>query len=84
MAELELKNGQGIAFLKQKASEKHPDFAGEIVTPEGKKYEISIWRRTAASGKEYLSFAVKEPWAKVESKPVEFGKKGTDNDLPWE
>jgi len=60
----ELKAGQGSAFPKTKTKDTQPDYQGEIVTPRGEKYEVSIWKKPMKNGGELLSFAIKEPFVK--------------------
>lgn len=53
--------GSGSLFpTKQKRQEKSPDFYGDIVTPDGQKLSVSGWVKTAKSGLQYISLAVKE------------------------
>lgn len=66
MAQYEEKNGQGVAFKKEKTSAKHPDWSGTFLTPKGEKLQIAIWERTSAKGTAYLSIGVSEPFVKKE------------------
>lgn len=63
----ELKNGQGTIFKNtRKEKETQPEYRGEIKTPNGELFEISLWVKDGQKGK-YFSAAVKEPY----NKPVD-------------
>lgn len=64
MEPLNLNPGSGMLFKRAKKSEKQPDYVGEIEIPAGMqgRKEISLWKRTAKSGKVYLSVKVGDPW----------------------
>lgn len=64
MEPLNLNPGSGMLFKRAKESDKQPDYVGEIEIPEGMqgRKEISLWKRTAKSGKVYLSVKVSDPW----------------------
>ena len=91
---METKKGTGALFRNnRKTSEKHPDWSGNIVTPNGEEFTLSVWMRTSSKGTEYMSVAVAEPYKKPEStngsKPIskpmvnssDLGQK--DDDLPF-
>lgn len=56
----EQKPGGGSLFKNErKEQEKHPDYTGEIVTPEGKKYRLAAWVKEGKKGK-YFSLRLSE------------------------
>lgn len=61
----EHKEGQGSLFCNEKQNDRQPDYKGTIVI-EGRSYEIAAWKKTARSGKEYLSLQASEPREKSE------------------
>lgn len=78
----ELKAGQGTIFKNsKKENEKHPDYRGEILTPDGIKYEISLWVKEGKSGK-FFSCSIKEPYVKPEVKEKPVSKVNPD-DMPF-
>ena len=69
----ELKPNTFSAFVKEKnGNEKKPDWTGKI-NIDGKEMRIAVWKRKSASGIEYLSGLIEEPFkpATVEEKPAE-------------
>ena len=58
----ELKNGQGSAFPKNKTKDTQPDFQGEMLTPNGEKLEISMWRKPMKNGGEFFSISLRPPF----------------------
>lgn len=61
----EHKEGQGSLFKNEKANDRQPDFKGTIVIG-GVTYEVAAWKKTARSGKEYMSLQASEPRKKSE------------------
>lgn len=86
----ELKNGQGTIFKNTyKQKETHPDYRGEIKTPNGELFEVSLWVKEGQKGK-FFSVSVQEPYKKPDgnkSKPTEAppAPEPTDdeNDIPF-
>lgn len=70
---LELEPGFGMLFQNPTANpeNKRPQYFGELMVPEGMsgRVQISLWRRTAKSGRVYLSVAVQELGAGRRGKP---------------
>lgn len=65
MSNYEQKAGQGAIFKNEKKEkETHPDYRGNFKGLDGKDYEISLWLKTAQSGKKYFSVSVQEPYKK--------------------
>ena len=58
----QMKNGQGSAFPKNKTKDTQPDFQGELLTPNGEKLEISMWKKPMRNGGEFFSISVKPPF----------------------
>lgn len=58
----DLKPGTGKAFKnKFKKENKHPDFTGRYVDPDGVLCDIAFWVYTDKNGEKYLSFKTSEP-----------------------
>ena len=88
MKQYEEKNGQGVAFLKDKLSEKYPDWTGYFLTPSGEKLQIALWEKNSAKGVKYLSINVSEPFEKknkIVTTTEENNNSSEDylNDLPY-
>lgn len=61
------KDMTGSMFLiSPKESDKHPDFNGTVLI-QGREYWISGWKKTAKSGKKFLSIAVTPKVAKAQA-----------------
>lgn len=66
---MEIKLNKGSVFLnKNKTAENHPDMKGKI-NAEGKVLEISMWKNVSASGVEYFSVSLSEPWVNPNPQP---------------
>lgn len=62
----ELKPNTFSAFVNDKnGNEKKPDWTGKI-NIDGKEVRIAIWKRKSASGIEYLSGTIEEPFKPAE------------------
>ena len=62
----EQKPGGGSLFKNtKKTADKQPDYRGEVVTPEGKKYALAAWIKEGKSGK-FFSLKLSEPQEKKE------------------
>lgn len=58
----EMKENTFSAFVNDKnGNEKKPDWTGKI-NIDGKEKRIAIWKRKSASGIEYLSGTIEEPF----------------------
>lgn len=44
--------------VKEKNSENSPDFTGNVVDDQGRKFRISAWNKTSKNGNKYLSLAL--------------------------
>ena len=63
---MDLKENKLIIFRnKKKASDKHPDWRGEIDV-KGERFEISLWESTVKSGETYFSGSIQPPYQKAE------------------
>lgn len=67
MTDYQLRNGQGNAFPKTKIKESQPDFQGEIITPSGERFEISMWKKLTRTSQLWFSISIKEPFKKEEA-----------------
>lgn len=57
----EIKDNTFSAFANDKGgNDKRPDWTGKAKI-DGKEMRVSIWKRTSASGVEYLSGSISEP-----------------------
>lgn len=62
----ELKPNTFSAFVNDKnGNEKKPDWTGKI-NIDGKEMRIAVWKRKSASGIEYLSGLIEEPFKPAE------------------
>ena len=81
---MEQKNNTGAIFKNdKKTAENQPDYRGNM-TVDGKQWEISLWVRESAAGNKYMSAAIKEPYVKTESAPVQTPKTDeSDDGMPF-
>ena len=64
----EQKPGTGSIFKNErKAAENHPDYQGSIVTPEGQKYDLSLWVKKSQGGTSYFSVGVRPPYVRPDA-----------------
>lgn len=84
MADFQLKNGQGNAFPKNKTKDTQPDFQGEIITPSGERFELSMWKKPMRNGGEFFSISVKQPYVASQSNTINLPpiQSAGYNDLP--
>ncbi len=62
----ELKPNTFSAFVNdKKGNEKKPDWTGKI-NIDGKEKRVAVWKRKSASGIEYLSGTIEEPFKPAE------------------
>lgn len=67
MAKFEHRNGSGTLFPNDyKEASNHPDYKGELKTPEGKVYEVAGWVKQGQKG-DFISLNIQEPYVKKES-----------------
>lgn len=82
----ELKPNTFSAFVNDKnGNEKKPDWTGKI-NIDGKEMRIAVWKRKSASGIEYLSGSIEEPFKPAtEPTPVkeEPAKELLDETIPF-
>jgi uncharacterized protein (DUF736 family) len=87
MANYELKPSQGSIFKNEKKTqEKQPDYNGEIKTPSGELLKISMWVKTANSGKKYFSCSIQTPMINTppqKTQPVSENNSEPVDDLPF-
>lgn len=58
----ELKNGTGFIFKnKNKTANIHPEYKGDIKTPNGELLTISLWVKDGDNGK-FFSASIQEPY----------------------
>jgi uncharacterized protein (DUF736 family) len=58
----EQRPGQGILFRNDKGgNSSRPDYRGTLTTPDGTKWDLAAWTKTARNGSEFFSISVKEP-----------------------
>lgn len=55
----EMRPGQGSAFVNdKKTTDKHPDFKGKVMLPNGETRWLSMWNKTSQAGKSFISISV--------------------------
>lgn len=59
------KENTGVLFIKNKKTDKQPDFDGEI-SIDGKEYKLAGWKNTSTKGVNYISLKVSEPEKKTD------------------
>lgn len=66
------KPGFGNLFQNtKKKSDKEPAMRGEVMTPDGKLYEIAGWSKQDKNGAKFLSLKMQEPRAKSDAEPAQ-------------
>ena len=53
------KENTGVLFIKNKKTDKQPDFDGEI-SIDGKEYKLAGWNNQSDKGTKYISLVAKE------------------------
>ena len=67
MAKFEHRNGSGTLFPNDyKEATNHPDYKGELKTPEGKVYEVAGWVKQGQRG-DFISLNIQEPYVKKDN-----------------
>lgn len=84
----ETKPGSGALFKNEKkTTENQPDYRGDAVTPDGVKYELAAWIKTAGSGKKFMSLKLSVPRELVEGTreppPASSTQRDLDDDIPF-
>lgn len=81
----EQRPGSGTIFRNEhKTTDKHPEYRGSVLTPEGEKYDISLWVKKSQTGRSYFSVSLQEPYVKSESDRGEVNNDdGVIDDLPF-
>jgi hypothetical protein len=87
----ETKPSHGALFKNErKQQDSHPDYRGDVVTPDGVKYELAAWLKTSNSGKKFMSLKLSVPREAVEGtrEPPRQqargqGPLGLDDDIPF-
>lgn len=70
----EQRPGGGSLFKNEKTQDKQPDYQGEIVTLDGKKFRLAAWVKEGKKGK-FFSLKMSEP------RPQD--PKNDSNELPF-
>lgn len=66
----------------KKGNDKAPDFKGKGLI-DGKEVRVAIWKRKSASGIEYLSGTIEEPFKAEPVKEEEPAKEVIDDSIPF-
>ena len=61
---------RGVLFVKNKKSEKQPDYEGTI-NIDGRELSLAGWKKVSQKGATFLSLKVSEPRVEVNGKPVQ-------------
>lgn len=79
----EHRNGSGTLFINEyKESANHPDYKGEMKTPDGKMYEIAGWVKQGQKG-DFISLNIQEPYVKKGDAPSSASGE-SDDALPFD
>jgi len=79
----EMKPGQGSIFKNdKKTEEKHPDYKGSIMTPDGKECWISMWVKRPEGKTPFFSVSVQPKEQQTASAPAQLPEE-PKNDLPF-
>lgn len=79
----EHRNGSGTLFINEyKESANHPDYKGEMKTPDGKTYEIAGWVKQGQKG-DFISLSIQEPYVKEGDEPSS-ASGVSDDTLPFD
>jgi len=60
----ELKEGGIAIFRNKKEKDTQPDYRGQLRTPTGQLWDVSLWAVTSQNGTVYLNGKVQEPFQK--------------------
>ena len=79
----EHRNGSGTLFINEyKEATNHPDYRGEMKTPDGKTYEVAGWVKQGQRGG-FISLSIQEPYVKKGDAPSSASGVSDDN-LPFD
>jgi hypothetical protein len=74
------KDGTVSLFNNDKeGNDKRPDYTGNMKTPDGKEYKISLWHSESQKGTKYLSGKVDVPYNPNGDAPSQ----GSSSDVPF-
>jgi uncharacterized protein (DUF736 family) len=58
----EMRAGSGSLFKNEnKTSERHPDYKGKVMLPDGQVRWLSGWKKQTSAGDTWLSLAIGDP-----------------------
>lgn len=68
-----INNGEGFLHRNEKRETvKHPEFTGQLVTPDGGKYDVAAYvNESKKSGKKYFKLYIKEPYQAEKKKEAQ-------------
>lgn len=69
MTEYDNTNSGGLWRNEKKATDKHPDYTGQI-NVDGVEYWLSAWLKTSKKGAKFMSLAVKPKEEQAEPRPA--------------
>jgi hypothetical protein len=56
------KPGSGSLFKNdRKEEDRHPDYNGKILLPDGTEHYLNAWIKTSAKGSKYMSLSIGKP-----------------------
>ena len=74
------KNGTVSLFINNKdGNDKRPDYTGNMKTPEGQEFQVSLWNSVSQKGTKYLSGKVDLPYNPNGDAP----SRGSASDVPF-
>jgi hypothetical protein len=83
----ETKPGQGSLFKNdKKTEEKHPQYRGNGISPNGEEMQISAWVKKDKNGNSYMSLSFQPPYKKEDKPEVKSEKPiipEANDDLPF-
>lgn len=79
------KPGQGSALRNsRREKDAHPNFRGDVMTPDGVLYEIAVWEGKTQSGSDRLSFRLSVPRPKPDADArTSPAARPDDDDMPF-
>lgn len=80
----ELKPGQGSIFKNDKKTEdKHPDYKGSCVTPDGQECWVSLWVKKSADKPSFFSMSIQPKEQQAPLPPAPTPNRPDTDDLPF-
>ena len=77
------REGSGSLFPNKKGSDNHPDMKGDAMV-NGVVVEVAAWRKTTASGKEFLSLKISGKRQSAPPRDPPPGRGGdVDSEIPF-